>query len=53
MIQDMIIDRIPIGYPSGIRNRTRDRMNNEISDTGVEVRSQDKNSKLAKDKGKV
>ena len=53
MIHDIITDRIPIGYPSGIRSRTRDRMNNEISDRGVEVRSQDKNSKLTKSLGKV
>ena len=53
MIHDMITDRIPIGYPSRIRNRTRNRMNNEILDKGVEVRSEDKNSKVAKSLGKV
>ena len=53
MIHDMITARIPIGYPSGIRSRTRSRMDNEIFDRGVEVRSQDRSSKLAKSLGKV
>ena len=53
MIHDMITDRIPTGYPSRIRSRTRNRMNNEILDRGVEVRSEGKNSKVAKRLGKV